>query len=161
MNSDDIGLEAMLEFVLQFAVYCGWPKASHLEGPRRRASLRVGSPQIRIGSGSSFDAGRSSPALGARVEPSNRISRQESEYAIKATVSGSAQGTAHGYLPSARVLPARRSTRNRGRECAKYTGVAVRLGSAIPRALAFQCRHDGKRRAGAGRRGRGSSKPPP
>ena len=28
----DIEREAMLEFVLHFAVYCGWPKASHLEG---------------------------------------------------------------------------------------------------------------------------------
>ena len=31
LKSGDIGLEAMLEFVLHFAVYCGWPKASHLE----------------------------------------------------------------------------------------------------------------------------------
>jgi 4-carboxymuconolactone decarboxylase len=31
LNSGDIDLPAMLEFVLQFAVYCGWPKASHLE----------------------------------------------------------------------------------------------------------------------------------
>jgi 4-carboxymuconolactone decarboxylase len=31
LNSGDIELEAMLEFVLQFAVYCGWPKASHVE----------------------------------------------------------------------------------------------------------------------------------
>jgi 4-carboxymuconolactone decarboxylase len=31
LNSGDIELEAMLEFVLQFAVYCGWPKASHFE----------------------------------------------------------------------------------------------------------------------------------
>jgi len=41
MNSDDIGLEAMLEFVLQFAVYCGWPKASHLEGAIRRQWYRI------------------------------------------------------------------------------------------------------------------------
>jgi 4-carboxymuconolactone decarboxylase len=32
LNSGDIELPAMLEFVLHFAVYCGWPKASHLEG---------------------------------------------------------------------------------------------------------------------------------
>lgn len=31
LKSGDIDLEAMLEFVLQFAVYCGWPKASHIE----------------------------------------------------------------------------------------------------------------------------------
>jgi 4-carboxymuconolactone decarboxylase len=31
LNSGDIELPAMLEFVLHFAVYCGWPKASHLE----------------------------------------------------------------------------------------------------------------------------------
>jgi 4-carboxymuconolactone decarboxylase len=32
LASGDIEREAMLEFVLHFAVYCGWPKASHLEG---------------------------------------------------------------------------------------------------------------------------------
>ncbi len=32
LASGDIDLDEMLEFVLQFAVYCGWPKASHLEG---------------------------------------------------------------------------------------------------------------------------------
>jgi 4-carboxymuconolactone decarboxylase len=32
LNSGDIELPEMLEFVLQFAVYCGWPKASHVEG---------------------------------------------------------------------------------------------------------------------------------
>jgi 4-carboxymuconolactone decarboxylase len=32
LNSGDVELEAMFELVLQFAVYCGWPKASHLEG---------------------------------------------------------------------------------------------------------------------------------
>jgi 4-carboxymuconolactone decarboxylase len=31
LNSGDLELEAILEFVLQFAVYCGWPKASHIE----------------------------------------------------------------------------------------------------------------------------------
>ncbi len=41
LNSDDIELEAMLEFVLQFAVYCGWPKASHIEGVIRRQWARV------------------------------------------------------------------------------------------------------------------------
>ncbi|KUN80778.1 carboxymuconolactone decarboxylase family protein [Streptomyces griseoruber] len=37
----DIGLEALLEFVLHFAVYCGWPKASHLEGAIARQWDRV------------------------------------------------------------------------------------------------------------------------
>ena len=32
LASGDIDLDEMLEFVLQFAVYCGWPKASRLEG---------------------------------------------------------------------------------------------------------------------------------
>ncbi|MGI5330548.1 carboxymuconolactone decarboxylase family protein [Actinomadura nitritigenes] len=41
LNSGDIELEAMLEFVLQFAVYCGWPKASHIEGVIRRQWARV------------------------------------------------------------------------------------------------------------------------
>ncbi|MGY1743872.1 MULTISPECIES: carboxymuconolactone decarboxylase family protein [unclassified Blastococcus] len=31
MNSGDMTLEEMLEFVLHFAVYCGWPKASRVE----------------------------------------------------------------------------------------------------------------------------------
>jgi 4-carboxymuconolactone decarboxylase len=41
MNSGDIELEAMLEYVLQFAVYCGWPKASHVEGAIRRQWARI------------------------------------------------------------------------------------------------------------------------
>lgn len=41
LASGDIGLEAMLEFVLHFAVYCGWPKASHLEGAIARQWDRV------------------------------------------------------------------------------------------------------------------------
>jgi 4-carboxymuconolactone decarboxylase len=31
LKSGDVALEEMLEFVLHFAVYCGWPKASNLE----------------------------------------------------------------------------------------------------------------------------------
>jgi 4-carboxymuconolactone decarboxylase len=41
LNSGDVELEAMLEFVLQFAVYCGWPKASHVEGVIRRQWARI------------------------------------------------------------------------------------------------------------------------
>ena len=41
LNSGDIELEALLEFVLQFAVYCGWPKASHVEGVIRRQWARL------------------------------------------------------------------------------------------------------------------------
>jgi len=41
LNSGDLELEAMLEFVLQFAVYCGWPKASHVEMYIRRQWARV------------------------------------------------------------------------------------------------------------------------
>jgi 4-carboxymuconolactone decarboxylase len=41
LKSGDIGLEAMLEFVLHFAVYCGWPKASHLEMVVARQWARV------------------------------------------------------------------------------------------------------------------------
>ena len=41
LNSGDIELEAMLEFVLQFAVYCGWPKASHVEGVIRQQWNRI------------------------------------------------------------------------------------------------------------------------
>jgi len=41
LSTGDIGLEAMLEFVLHFAVYCGWPKASHLEGVIARQWAQV------------------------------------------------------------------------------------------------------------------------
>ncbi|MER5521688.1 carboxymuconolactone decarboxylase family protein [Streptomyces sp. NPDC002763] len=41
LASGDIGLEAMLEFVLHFAVYCGWPKASHVEGAIARQWDRI------------------------------------------------------------------------------------------------------------------------
>jgi 4-carboxymuconolactone decarboxylase len=41
LNSGDLELEAMLEFVLQFAVYCGWPKASQVEGTIRQQWVRV------------------------------------------------------------------------------------------------------------------------
>jgi 4-carboxymuconolactone decarboxylase len=41
LASGDIELEALLEFVLQFAVYCGWPKASHVEGVIRRQWARL------------------------------------------------------------------------------------------------------------------------
>jgi 4-carboxymuconolactone decarboxylase len=41
LASGDIELEAALEFVLQFAVYCGWPKASHVEGVIRRQWARI------------------------------------------------------------------------------------------------------------------------
>ncbi|MEH0580577.1 carboxymuconolactone decarboxylase family protein [Streptomyces sp. B21-108] len=41
LASGDIELAAMLEFVLHFAVYCGWPKASHLEGAIARQWDRI------------------------------------------------------------------------------------------------------------------------
>ncbi|WP_105967920.1 carboxymuconolactone decarboxylase family protein [Streptomyces geranii] len=41
LATGDIDLEAMLEFVLHFAVYCGWPKASHLEGAIARQWDRI------------------------------------------------------------------------------------------------------------------------
>lgn len=41
LNSGDVTLEEMLEFVLQFAVYCGWPKASHMEGVIRQQWARI------------------------------------------------------------------------------------------------------------------------
>ena len=41
LNSDDMTLAEMLEFVLQFAVYCGWPKGSQVEGVIRQQWARV------------------------------------------------------------------------------------------------------------------------
>jgi 4-carboxymuconolactone decarboxylase len=41
MNSGDCSVEEMLEFVLHFAVYCGWPKGSHIEGIIRQQWTRI------------------------------------------------------------------------------------------------------------------------
>lgn len=41
LNSGDLSLLDLQELVLQFAVYCGWPKASHLEGVMRRQWARI------------------------------------------------------------------------------------------------------------------------
>lgn len=41
LNSGDIALSEMLEFVLHFAVYCGWPKASRVEGVVREQWARI------------------------------------------------------------------------------------------------------------------------
>lgn len=41
LNSGDINLDEMLEFVLHFAVYCGWPKASRMEGVVREQWTRI------------------------------------------------------------------------------------------------------------------------
>ena len=41
LNSGDMTVDEMLEFVLHFAVYNGWPKASHLEGVVRRQWARI------------------------------------------------------------------------------------------------------------------------
>lgn len=45
LNSGDLALEELLEFVLQFAVYCGWPKASHVEGVIRKQWARIRTEQ--------------------------------------------------------------------------------------------------------------------
>lgn len=41
LDSGDTTIEELLEFVLHFAVYNGWPKASHLEGVVRRQWARI------------------------------------------------------------------------------------------------------------------------
>jgi 4-carboxymuconolactone decarboxylase len=41
LASGDIEIEPMLEFVLHFAVYCGWPKASQLETAVSRQWVRI------------------------------------------------------------------------------------------------------------------------
>src|SRR5260370_3921590 len=41
LNSGDLTLAEMLEFILQFAVYSGWPTASHVEGVIRRQWSRI------------------------------------------------------------------------------------------------------------------------
>lgn len=41
LNSGDMTVDELLEFVLHFAVYNGWPKASHLEGVVRRQWARI------------------------------------------------------------------------------------------------------------------------
>jgi 4-carboxymuconolactone decarboxylase len=47
LNSGDISLAEMLEFVLHFAVYCGWPKGSRLEGTIREQWARIEREQGR------------------------------------------------------------------------------------------------------------------
>ncbi len=41
LNSGDISLNEILEFILHFAVYCGWPKASRMEGVVREQWARL------------------------------------------------------------------------------------------------------------------------
>jgi 4-carboxymuconolactone decarboxylase len=41
LKSEDVTIEEMLEVVLHFAVYCGWPKASNLEMYVRQSWARV------------------------------------------------------------------------------------------------------------------------
>jgi 4-carboxymuconolactone decarboxylase len=41
LRTGDISLDEALEFVLQFAVYAGWPKASNVEGQIRRQWARI------------------------------------------------------------------------------------------------------------------------
>ena len=41
MKSGELTIEEMLEVVLHFAVYCGWPKASNLEMYVRQTWARV------------------------------------------------------------------------------------------------------------------------
>jgi 4-carboxymuconolactone decarboxylase len=41
LNSGDISLDELLEFILHFAVYCGWPKASRVEGVVREQWARI------------------------------------------------------------------------------------------------------------------------
>jgi len=41
LNSGDVSIGEMLETVLHFAVYCGWPKASNLEGQVRSSWAQV------------------------------------------------------------------------------------------------------------------------
>ena len=47
LNSGDLNVDELLELVLHFAVYCGWPKASNLEGHVRRQWVRVQTEQGR------------------------------------------------------------------------------------------------------------------
>src|SRR6478735_4486676 len=41
LNSGDITLEEILEFIVQLAVYCGWPKAAPSEGVIHRQWGRI------------------------------------------------------------------------------------------------------------------------
>ena len=41
LKSGDISLDELLEYVLHFAVYSGWPKASHVEGIVRQQWARI------------------------------------------------------------------------------------------------------------------------
>src|SRR6202012_1184485 len=41
LESGDISVDEMLEFILHFAVYCGWPKGSRVEGTVREQWTRI------------------------------------------------------------------------------------------------------------------------
>jgi len=76
LNSGDIELPELLEFVLQFAVYCGWPKASHVEGVVRQQWARIHA-----------ERGEPAPAWPSLPTPSlgdndweRRLSRGEQEF---------------------------------------------------------------------------------
>ncbi|MEU4837538.1 carboxymuconolactone decarboxylase family protein [Nocardia testacea] len=69
LNSDDITIDEMLEFVLHFAVYNGWPKASHLEGVIRRQWARV----------------RNARGLDAAVAPPDNASLGSSDWTARIT----------------------------------------------------------------------------
>ena len=89
LNSGDISLEAMLEFILHFAVYCGWPKASRVEGVVREQWARVQTEQgLEVGEW---------PILGNDTLGPNdweqRLQRGEEEFRVVNLVDAPARNT--------------------------------------------------------------------
>ncbi|MFW0785318.1 carboxymuconolactone decarboxylase family protein [Gordonia sp. CPCC 206044] len=75
LRSGDVTVDELLEFVLHFAVYNGWPKASHLEGVVRRTWTSIDREAGGTGSLRSLD----DPAL-CSDDRADRIRRGTTEF---------------------------------------------------------------------------------
>ncbi len=76
LRSGDITLEEMQEFVLHFAVYCGWPKASFLDGVVWQQWANVCSER-----GDPPPAPRPLPVWGEGLDPEARLQGGERAFA--------------------------------------------------------------------------------
>ena len=90
LQSGDIAYEELLEFVLHFAVYCGWPRASQAE--------RIVHEQfelVRRAQGTDGAASLPSPTWGEDLSPEQRILDGEASFIGINHVPGAPQHTAY------------------------------------------------------------------
>jgi 4-carboxymuconolactone decarboxylase len=76
LNSGDLSYEAMLEFVLHFAVYCGWPKASILNMVVQQMQTRISEEK-----GLPAPSRESLPVWNAGMDPEVRMQGGEACFA--------------------------------------------------------------------------------